>query len=102
LPQADNRARAPISKPRKVSLGSIPDFTFEGDGYRLDGVVADSPAEIAGLKKGDIIVKLDDTEIHGLRDVSAVLKTMKVDQSIVITYLRQGQVGTTLATLKSR
>jgi hypothetical protein len=102
LPQANNSGRAPTSGARKVSLGSIPDFTFDGDGYRLDGVVADSPAAIAGLKKGDIIVRLDDTEIHGLRDVSAVLKTMTVDQSIVITYLRQGQLATAQATLISR
>ncbi|MCK4709256.1 MAG: M20/M25/M40 family metallo-hydrolase, partial [Gammaproteobacteria bacterium] len=40
--QTGNRAK-PATQ-RKVSLGSIPDFSFDGDGYRLDGVVPNSPA----------------------------------------------------------
>jgi len=87
-------------KQRKVSLGSIPDFTFEGDGYRLDGVVPGSPAENAGLKKADIIQKVDGAEIHGLRDISIALKSKQAGQAISITYRRQGKLLTTRATLQ--
>lgn len=87
---------------RKVSLGSIPDFTYQGEGYRLDGVVPDSPAEQAGLAKMDIIVAINDTDIRGIRDISQVLKTLAPGQEIHIRYLRDGQQRQTQAELKSR
>jgi S1-C subfamily serine protease len=43
---------------RKVSLGTIPDFAYKSKGFRISGVVAGSPAEAAGLKEGDVIVRL--------------------------------------------
>ncbi|UCF88019.1 MAG: M20/M25/M40 family metallo-hydrolase, partial [bacterium] len=40
---------------RKVSLGTIPDFAYEGEGVSLDGTVKGSPAEKAGLMECDVI-----------------------------------------------
>ncbi len=87
-------------KLRKVSLGSIPDFSYQGDGYRLSGVTAQSPAELAGLQKGDIIINLNGSEIHGLRDISTTLKSMRAGQSVSIIYKRKSKVIHTQATLK--
>ena len=87
---------------RKVSLGTVPDFTYQGDGYRLDGVVPDSPAAQAGLGKMDIIVSIDDTPIKGIRDVSNLLKALKPGQKIHIRYLRDGRQQQTQAELKSK
>ncbi|MBV2090650.1 MAG: M20/M25/M40 family metallo-hydrolase, partial [Candidatus Thiodiazotropha sp. (ex Ctena orbiculata)] len=90
------------SEQRKVSLGTVPDFTYQGDGYRLDGVVPNSPADKAGLKKLDIIVRIDQTPIKGLRDLSKSLKSLKQGQTIKIEYLRDGTTSLTSAQLKSR
>jgi aminopeptidase N len=87
---------------RKVSLGSIPDFTYQGQGYRLDGVVPDSPAERAGLAKGDVIVAIDDTPIGGLRDLSTLLKTLQPGRTIRIRYLRDGQPRSARAQLTGK
>ena len=87
---------------RKVSLGTIPDFTFQGEGYRLDGVSPGSPAEQAGLQKLDIIVQINQQKISGLRDVSKALKSLAVGDEIEITYLRNNQKQTTMALLISR
>ena len=87
---------------RKVSLGSIPDFTYQGEGYRLEGVVPGSPAEQAGLTKKDIIVAIDDTPIKGIRDISKILKTLKPGQTIEIRYLRDAKQQQTRAKLKSK
>jgi len=87
---------------RKVSLGTIPDFTFQGEGYRLDGVVPGSPAAQAGLGKMDIILAIDDRSISGIRDVSKILKTLKPGQKIHIRYLRDGKQQQTQVELKSR
>lgn len=75
-------------KARKVSLGTIPDFAYQGEGYRLSGVVPESPAEAAGLKEGDIIVHIGTQLIHGLRDVSKILKTLSPGTRIAVTFLR--------------
>ena len=79
---------------RNVSLGTVPDFTYQGKGYRLDGTVEGSPARKAGLRKGDIVLKIDDHSITGLRDLSKVLKSMKPGQSITITYQREESIQT--------
>jgi hypothetical protein len=87
---------------RKVSLGSIPDFSYQGEGYRLEGVVPDSPAAKAGLGKMDIIVAIDDATIKGIRDISKILKSLKPGQTIHIRYLRDGKQQQTKAILKSK
>ena len=87
---------------RKVSLGSIPDFTFQGEGYRLDGVVPGSPAEQAGLQKQDVIVRINEQPIEGLRDVSRILKSLQAGQNITIQYRRGGLLNTTTARLIQR
>jgi C-terminal processing protease CtpA/Prc len=42
----------------KVGLEVIPDYLFDGKGMRIDGISEDKPAKKAGLKKGDIVIKL--------------------------------------------
>ncbi len=76
---------------RKVSLGTIPDFTFSGDGYRLSGVVPGSPAESCGLKEGDVIVRIGSNAVHSLRGLSGILKTLDPGDRISITFLRSGK-----------
>ena len=87
---------------RKVSLGSIPDFTYQGEGYRLDGVVPGSPAAQSGLAKSDIIVAINGVTIHGIRDISKLLKTLKPGQTINIRYLRDGKESETTAALTAK
>lgn len=47
----------------KVTLGVIPDYTFDGEGMRIDAVKDDRPAAKAGLKSGDIVLKLGDVKV---------------------------------------
>ena len=89
-------------KRRKVSLGTVPDFTYEGEGYRLDGVVAGSPAEKAGLREADVIVAIDGEPVNGVRDVSRVLKSLAPGQSIEIRFRRQAQEKSARITLEQR
>lgn len=55
------------STPRfKVGLGVIPDYLYDGEGMRIDGVTEGRPAEKAGLKKGDIVIKLGDSLVTNM------------------------------------
>ncbi len=76
---------------RKVGLGTIPDFAFSGDGYRLSGVVPGSPAESCGLKGGDVIVRIGSNAVNNLRGLSDILKTLDPGDRISITFLREGK-----------
>lgn len=76
---------------RKVNLGTIPDFTFSGDGYRLAGVLPGSPAESAGLKEGDVIVGIGSDAVHNLKALSDTLKSLNPGDRVTITFLREGK-----------
>jgi len=48
----------------KVTLGVMPDYMYDdGDGMRIDGVRDEKPAGIAGIEKGDIIIRLGEVEV---------------------------------------
>lgn len=61
-------------------------------------VVDGSPADKAGLKSGDIIIKINDTAISGDNDLSGVIKGYKIGDTVKVTYIRDGKTET--ATIK--
>ncbi len=86
---------------RKVSLGTIPDFAYTGEGCRLSGIVPGSPAEACGLTEGDIIVKMG-RAIGNLKDLSDALKALKSGDAVSVTFLREDKVMTVEATVVER
>lgn len=79
---------------RKVSLGTVPDFSYAGKGVRIDDVIPGSPAQLAQLRKGDILLKLNGESINDLSGYSTILKSLKVGQKIELHYRRDDQVET--------
>ena len=66
------------STPRfKVGLGVIPDYLFDGKGMRIDGVSEDKPAQKAGLKKGDIVIKLGDSTVTNMMSYMRALSVFE-------------------------
>ena len=100
--KSPNTAESSPKIQRKASLGTIPDFAYSGKGFRLSGTAPGSPAEAAGLKQGDVIVKINTTAIENLKDFSGVLKTLKPGDKISITFLREKKKITTEAVLVVR
>ena len=68
----------------KVTLGVVPDYTYEGEGMRIDGISPDKPAEKAGLKAGDVVIQIGDIKVT---DMMAYMKGLaafnKGDTTIV-------------------
>ncbi len=77
--------------PRRVSLGTIPDFSRESGGVLLSGVMPGSPAEGAGFQKGDVLVELDGESLDTLADFTDVLKRHAPGDSVVVVVDRAGQ-----------
>jgi serine protease Do len=68
-------------------------------------VSADSPAQKAGLKAGDIILSFGDSAVDELRDLTRAVATASPDQQTQVTVLRKGQEITlevTVGTLKPK
>ncbi len=63
-------------------------------GVLLQDVVPGSPAEKAGLKVGDVVVKLGDRPVDDVRHFAIELSTYKIGQDAPIGVLRDGQVQT--------
>jgi hypothetical protein len=76
---------------RRVSFGTMPDFAFEGPGVKVEAVVPGSPAEKAGVKPGDVLLKLDGTDVASLRDYSERLKAARPGQTVRATFRRDGK-----------
>jgi S1-C subfamily serine protease len=85
-----------------VSLGTIPDFAYQGKGFRLSGVMPGSPAEAAGMMEGDVIIKINAVPISGLKDFSDILKTLKPEDRVSIQFLRESTERNVEAVVKER
>ncbi|MEM6941855.1 MAG: Do family serine endopeptidase [Pseudomonadota bacterium] len=60
-------------------------------GAVIEAVSADSPAEAAGLERGDIILRFGDKDVADLRDLTRAVATTKPETAASITLLRKGQ-----------
>lgn len=76
---------------------TIPEGVDEG--IAVVEVVKDSPAAKAGLKKGDIIVKLGDEDTGSLAEFRYELYRHKVGDKLLVSYYRDGKLKTTTITL---
>lgn len=57
----------------KVTLGVVPDYAYEGEGMRIDGVSDGKPASKAGLKSGDVVLQLGE---HKVLDMMSYMKAL--------------------------
>ena len=80
-------------------LGTIPDFGREVEGYALMGAAKDSPADRAGIKAGDVIVKFGDSKIAGLEDIDGALRKYKAGDKVPVIILRDGKEQAVTVTL---
>jgi aminopeptidase YwaD len=101
-PGARPRERREAGAVAPVFLGVGSDGRGESDGVRLTRVVPDSAAARAGLREGDVLVRLGDRAANGFDDVVAALRTRQRGDEISILYLRDGLEHETTATLDAR
>jgi aminopeptidase N len=87
---------------RKVSTGTMPDFAYTGSGVRIASLAVNSPADKAGLKTGDVIIKFGEFKVTNLREYSDALKNYKPGDSVDLVYLRGDEENTTKITLEER
>lgn len=86
-------------------LGTVPDYRSMGEatgGVLLSDTRPGSPADRAGLRKGDRIVQMAGTRIDNLHDMTFALQDHRPGETIDVVVEREGQRVTLRATLGSR
>jgi predicted metalloprotease with PDZ domain len=118
LPQGD--APEPTPAPKKIEpkavgkpwLGLQPEDLSdelraqldieEGVGLLVSDVLAGSPAEKAGIRKNDILVKINGKPAKGEEGLAQFMQTAKVGQEATLTILRKAREQTVKVTLGER
>jgi len=80
------------SAPRfKVTLGVVPDYMFDGEGMRIDGVSEDKPAQKAGMQKGDIVIQLGEHEVKDMMGYMTALSKFEKGNTTTAKIVREGK-----------
>jgi serine protease Do len=71
-------------------------------GALIDEVVADSPAEAAGLRAGDVIIRFGDKTISDVADLVQAIRGSEIGEEVEIVFVRGEDTKTTSARLVER
>lgn len=72
----------------KVTLGIMPDYSYQGKGLRMDAVTKDKPAHKAGLQDGDILIELGDVKVESIYDYMNGLAKYKKGDTVPVVVKR--------------
>jgi len=94
---ASSAAQEQVQKPwLGVALTQTP------DGLTIAQVIADSPADAAGLQRGDVIEAVDGTEVANMSDFHDQFDDKSVGDTLTLTISRDGQAQDVTVTLKAQ
>lgn len=88
MPPGFSFSQSGPSSANRALLGvlTIPDDSSEG--ARIEEVEKGTPADSAGLQKGDVITKIDESDIHSAEDLTEAIGRYNPGDQIKVTYLR--------------
>jgi Do/DeqQ family serine protease len=73
-----------------------------GDGIYVTDITENSGAEDAGLRKGDVITKIDNTPISDFADLSLAIGSKRPGDAVLVTFIRNGKESVSRVTLKDQ
>lgn len=71
-----------------VTLGIMPDYSFNGMGVRVDAVSENRPAQKAGLQPGDVIIQLGEYNVRSLQQYMQALGEFKKGDKTMVHFNR--------------
>jgi serine protease Do len=66
----------------------LAEFFGVKDGVLVKSVIRNSAAEKAGIKAGDVIVKVDDNKVSASRDITRALREARPKKTVTVTVVR--------------
>jgi len=77
-----------------ITIYDTTNITTEISGIYIDSVLDNSPAAVAGLKRGDIITKINDYDTNSISMFKYELYKYNIGDTIKITYIRNNKENT--------
>ena len=102
LPVPPPRASGALTPRGAAFLGVSPARAGVSDGVRLGAVVPDGAAARAGMREGDIIVRLGEVPVQSFEELRAALQVRRPGDPVRVVYLRDGEDRTAQAVLGER
>jgi putative serine protease PepD len=81
-------------------LGVSSDGRTPGDGVWLGHIVPGSAAERAGLRDGDVLVRVGDAPVNTFEELRSAIRARQPGDVVRLVYLRDGRDHVTSATLE--
>ncbi|MDG2139431.1 MAG: M28 family peptidase [Flavobacteriales bacterium] len=75
-----------------VTLGVMPDYLFDGEGMRIDGISKGKTAEKFDILKGDIVIKIGDVEVPDMIGYMEGLSKFEKGDSAVVKIKRGEEI----------
>jgi len=72
----------------KVYVGTIPDYGYSGEGFKISGVSEGGPAQKAGMKGGDIMLRFGEKKINNIYDFVYALQEHVPGDKVAVTVKR--------------
>ncbi len=86
------QVQQPMGKRGGVTLGIMPDVAgVVKNGLRADLVTPGKPAALGGMKKGDIIISIENKPVNDIYEYMKRLNELKPGQRITVEVLRNGK-----------
>jgi hypothetical protein len=101
-PPARRQRASPSASPNGAFLGISADAQGPGDGVHLREVIPGSAAERAGVRRGDVLVRVGGELVNGFEDVRRLLDSKKPGETVELVYLRDGEDRTASTALDAR
>jgi hypothetical protein len=73
------------------TLGILPDYSYSGEGFRIQGVRSGEAAEQGGMQHGDVIIRMGDNKIADIYDYMESLSEFDIGDQVTVTVLRDGE-----------
>ncbi|MDZ7807404.1 MAG: M28 family peptidase [Gracilimonas sp.] len=73
------------------TLGVLPDYGYDGEGFRITGVSGGGSAQEGGLKGGDVIIKIGEMAIDDIYAYMGALNELETGTTIPVTIIRDGE-----------
>ena len=98
-----DQQQKPIAGRRdRPRFGVFPDMSWDLGGVRFNEIVNGAPAQKAGVRAGDILIRFDRQEIENLNRFLRILQTKTPGDEVVIVLLREAKIVQTTVHLDAR
>ncbi len=74
-----------------VTLGVLPDYSYDGVGLKLEQVRSGDPGDLSGMQSGDIIIELDGNLVNDIFDYMNLINAFEPGDTVEFLILRDGE-----------